>query len=63
MKGTNEIHLCKATMIEALQLWAANTFKEGSVPTVKSVEAAQSGRYESRDFVVTVEGPAEEPSS
>lgn len=58
MKGSNTLKLNQATMVEALQLWVANTWH--TPPTVKSVSEDRhpSGAVQ---FLVELESPLEAP--
>lgn len=50
MKGTNEIHLNQATMLEVINLWLAHNFK--SPPAAARVESKSDGH--TKIFVLTV---------
>jgi hypothetical protein len=56
VKGNNEIHLNRATMVEAVQLWLGHTFK--NPPEARRVEQHTDGHTDV--FVLTVK-EAEEP--
>ena len=52
MKGTNELSLNQATMIEAVQLWL-DSLLSAKGPTVTKVERDGSS-YNGREFRVTI---------
>jgi hypothetical protein len=52
MKGTNELFLNQATMVEAVQDWVSINFAEGREPVVKSVKLAMN----KDTFIVELEG-------
>lgn len=58
MKGTNELRLNTATMIEALQYWHDSKYLVEPKPRVTNVE--NNSGYSGGDFVVTLEVAEEE---
>lgn len=59
MKGTNELHLNTATMIEAVQLWLDSKMPHGA-PTVTSVKP---GARSDHMFVVELSSDADRPAT
>lgn len=54
MKGSNEMILNQATMIEAVQMWLDSQMMPGKSPQVSTVKANGTSSYEGTQFAVSL---------